>query len=34
MREIYWDLGYNDLRADVLDIFIARLGVKEQTAAR
>jgi hypothetical protein len=34
MREIYWDLGYNDIRADVLDIFISRLGVEEQTAAR
>ena len=28
MREIYWDLGYNDVRADVLDSFISRLGVE------
>jgi len=34
MREIYWDLGYSDLRADVLDIFIARLGVEGQTTSR
>ena len=33
MREIYWDLGYSDLRPDVLDTFLSRLGVEAETAA-